>query len=785
MDQRRTFMRGSSIDASAALAWKKSLGLTSRQRITIGAARSCTVRLEDPSVSGQHAALEPNGGSWLLRDLGSTNGTFVAGRRIQRVCRLEVGQRFTIGGVIFKLLEQTLEWGGSGATAIEAHGLTKLVRERERAKTILDGAGLSIAPGEFVAIIGGSGSGKSTLLSALAGRDLDWAGSVLYDGQSLRRVAEEFRPRVGFVPQSTIAHGGLTPGEALWFTAKLSLGRHEKKQALEQRARSALDRADLAELPLEGDQRVSTLSGGQRKRICLAMELLRDLKVIFLDEVTSGLDAASERQVMTNLRALADRGTTVVCVTHHLDYLDVCHKVVFLDHGRVVFTASPQAIRARFGAAFRFADLFGLADAQLRSLDGGWQSTAEQPEPTVLARRNPLARLWAAPRRLLDMVRQTGWLTWRQIVLLWRDIRVTAFFALVAPLIMTRLLCVLTNSMAGSDAMPEQPNLAAWWTYLGKQQMLAFGGILTVLFLGLFAAVQAIVSELEIYKHEQHRGVGTLPYVISKVVPMLVLGQFQAVSVLAALNYFVGTMNGPGLWQQYQVLGTTSAVAMLCGLALSAWIPEGERGDEIDRGTLAIMLMNVVVIPQVLFTNAFVPLQGVAHGLADALISAHWAFEAYDAMFAELVRQHAPGVLAQLDDQLPTSLSAQQPLSHYVQRLGWHALAAFALLLLGMLRKSSRRSNLTARLRSEAAQPPQNRSFGRLVAVAAFLLLALVVPWEREWKGQTARSPRAELERALNACTESDEERAPIIAREAPVSSKKRSAGSTAKPHAD
>ncbi|MCA8921177.1 MAG: ABC transporter ATP-binding protein [Planctomycetes bacterium] len=211
---------------------------------------------------------------------------------------------------------------------------------------ILNGISLGIQRGELVALLGPSGSGKSTLLKALGGVMLPDGGEVLVDGQPLDALSSaEAAATIGSVPQDDIIHTGLPLGRALSYAARLRLpaGTSEAEvDAAVERVLAAIELKDRAEV------RISRLSGGQRKRASLGVELILAPPVLLLDEPTSGLDPDLERTSMRLFRRLADEGRAILCTTHSTDSLDLTHQLVIVVRGHLAFAGSLADALAHF-----------------------------------------------------------------------------------------------------------------------------------------------------------------------------------------------------------------------------------------------------------------------------------------------------------------------------------------------------------------------------------------------------------------------------------------------------
>ncbi|MFC7614392.1 ATP-binding cassette domain-containing protein [Actinokineospora soli] len=329
--------------------------------ITIGRAPECAVVLTDVLVSRHHAELRQVGGRWQLVDLGSWNGTHVNGKRITTA---EIGPDdvIGIGHALFRLSgDKLVEYTDDGDIGFAASDLV-VTRSGKR---LLDGVGFTLPQRSVLAVVGPSGAGKSTLLGALTGQRPADTGHVHYAGRDLYEAYDELRQRIGLVPQDDILHPQLTVRRALRYAAELRFPADTPAEDRERRVEEV-----LAELGLSGhaEQRISTLSGGQRKRTSVALELLTRPSLLFLDEPTSGLDPGMDKSVMQTLRALADGGRTVVVVTHSPAQLDLCDRVLVLaPGGKPAYFGPPGEALAYFGQA-DFADMFLLLD-QSRDVD--------------------------------------------------------------------------------------------------------------------------------------------------------------------------------------------------------------------------------------------------------------------------------------------------------------------------------------------------------------------------------------------------------------------------------
>jgi ABC transport system ATP-binding/permease protein len=320
--------------------------------LTIGRQPDNTIVLAHPQVSGHHAQLTQDGASYRITDLSSTNHVYVNGEIITSLT-LKTGDEIRIGP--YRLVfegNHLRQFDESSFIRIDALGLKK---QGTNSVTLLDDISLSIPPRSFVALVGGSGAGKSTLMDALNGLRPAQSGSVLYNGRDYYRNIALYSAQIGYVPQEDIVHRDLTVERALYYAAKIRLPGDFTEEQIEQRIKEVLDEVELAH---RRTLMVRNLSGGQRKRVSIALELLANPSLFFLDEPTSGLDPGLDRKMMFLLRRLADRGHTIVLVTHATNNINSCDYVCFLSAGgRLAYFGPPEQAKSYFGKS-DFAEIY-------------------------------------------------------------------------------------------------------------------------------------------------------------------------------------------------------------------------------------------------------------------------------------------------------------------------------------------------------------------------------------------------------------------------------------------
>jgi ABC-type multidrug transport system ATPase subunit/ABC-type multidrug transport system permease subunit len=539
--------------------------------VRIGRSADNDLVVPDLTVSRNHAELRAGGdGTYEIVDLGSHNGTYLNGGPVDRA-PLGPTDLLSIGHSVFCLVGDELqEFVDTGEVTLDVADLVVEVGGGQ--KTLLDQVSFPVGQKSMLAVAGPSGAGKSTLLNALTGLRPADRGTVHYDGRDLYRDYAELRRRIGLVPQDDILHTQLTVRRALGYAAELGL---------EQRA----------------DQVISSLSGGQRKRVSVALELLTKPSLLFLDEPTSGLDPGMDRSVMHMLRDLADDGRTVVVVTHSVLSLDVCDRLLLLaPGGRIAFYGPPDETLSFFG----FADWPDAFEAFETDRDRDWAGQFRGSGPyreyiaSVLEKPGrsspqPHARVDPAPAQ--GWGSQVGTLIRRYSAALAAD---RTFLAIMVAL--PFVMGAMARALAGSALTST--------TALNALLIVCVGCVLT----GAANAVRELVKERVIYQRERAVGLSRSAYLCSKLV---VLGSVTVVQsvVLTMVGLFGvklrpsgGGVLMPPLLEIALAAALLGFTAMTLGLLVSALVKKEE---------VTMPLLVLLAIVQVVFCGALLPLNGV------------------------------------------------------------------------------------------------------------------------------------------------------------------------------
>uniref|UniRef100_A0AAU2JJ04 ATP-binding cassette domain-containing protein n=1 Tax=Streptomyces sp. NBC_00049 TaxID=2903617 RepID=A0AAU2JJ04_9ACTN len=572
--------------------------------LRIGRAPDSDLVIDDLIVSRRHAELRGLAdGSYEIADLASHNGTYLNGAPVDRTAPLTAGDIIGIGHRAFCLVGDELqEYVDTGEVSLDVQDLTVAV-DRGR-KTLLERVSFPVGAKCLLAVVGPSGAGKSTLLGALTGLRPADHGTVLYDGRDLYRDYAELRSRIGLVPQDDILHSQLTVRRALVYAAELRFPQDTAKAERQARVDEVIGELGLQQ---RAGQAIHSLSGGQRKRVSVALELLTKPSLLFLDEPTSGLDPGMDRSVMHMLRDLADDGRTVIVVTHSVLSLDVCDRLLVLaPGGRIAYFGPPGETLGYFGFA-QWPEAFeAFEDQQDRDWAGEYAASpqhrryiqgAAARQPYFDGDREQPAGFVAPPPKAQSWGSQLSTLIRRYAAALSAD-RTFLIIMIALPFVMG----AMTRALAGSELTQE--------TAINALLLLCVGGVLT----GAANAVRELVKERVIYQRERAVGLSRSAYLMSKVAVLGAITVAQAV-VLTLVGLFGvtvppppdGTADGQGVFMPVLVeltlaVALLSFTAMMLGLLVSALVKKEE---------VTMPLLVLLAIVQVVFCGALLPLDGV------------------------------------------------------------------------------------------------------------------------------------------------------------------------------
>ena len=716
------------------------------EKLTIGRIPDNTIVLDHPQVSAHHAMLEKVEGGYHILDNNSTNHVYVNGQLATNQV-LRGGDEIRIGPyrLIFTGTELR-QYDESSHIRIDALHLKKVGNNHV---ILLNDISIVVPPRKFVALVGGSGAGKSTLMDALNGLRPAQEGTVLYNGVDYYRNLASFSTQLGYVPQDDIVHRELTVEHALYYAARLRLPSDFTREQIAKRIDEVLEDVEMTD---RRNLLVSKLSGGQRKRVSIALELLANPSIFFLDEPTSGLDPGLDRKMMALLRRLADQGRTIILVTHATNNINACDYVCFLAQGgRLAYFGPPNEAKVFFGKT-DFAEIYSTleptkeqpdipAQAEARFLASpDYQSYVAQSLKERQARQTqsqsgkitqPDAKKGQKQPKRGNGLSQFGLLSRRYLELLKNDTGNLLILLLQAPVIAIMLVLMVrfeigtgvfnANSLvqcrtsiltsSGPLALPQAnstdqidcsqvltflknaPNGQAFAASKGGQNQALQDFILPgpgadaqkVLFIMAFATVlfgcingaREIVKESAIYKRERAVNLGILPYMFSKIAVLGVLCLFQSAILVVVVQLGEPLQQGillPPLLETYITLCLTSLAGLMMGLTISAIAPNTDR---------AISFVPIILIPQVIFSGAIIPLKDWVTQILAVVFPTRWAMAALGTSIGLHADKIGGDRLFGNDSTYHSTLFSIYSQADATQRLvlSWIALAAISIVL--------------------------------------------------------------------------------------------------------
>ncbi|MER7476803.1 FHA domain-containing protein [Streptomyces sp. NPDC126510] len=611
-------------DRSPTTFHQFSLGRVMR----IGRALENELVVSDLQVSRHHAEFHATpDGRMEIRDLGSHNGTYVNGQPIAKGGSQLLGPADVVGvgHSTFRIVGDRLEeFVDTGEVSFSARHLTVTV---DGGKQILKDVSFGVPEKSLIAVIGPSGSGKSTLLKALTGYRPANQGEVLYDNRNLYKQFAELRQRIGLVPQDDILHKELTVKKALKYAAKLRFPADTTGAEREARIDEVLRELKL---DIHKDKKVTSLSGGQRKRVSVALELLTKPSLIFLDEPTSGLDPGMDRDVMQLLRGLADDGRTVLVVTHSVAELAICDKLLVMAPGGSVAYFGPPDEALNFFGYDTWADVFSAFE-NYRDYDWAGRWKGSQHYQMYAADIDAVApqSVQVPPMQAMKPPKPQGWMS-QFVTLVRRYVSVIAsdkgFLALmvILPAVLgaVSLLIDADRGLLPNPANPQTGRIIPNGTATTVLLILAVGAC----FAGAANSVRELIKERVIYERERATGLSRSAYLMSKV---FVLGM---ITVLQGLLVGVIGFSSREIPEEGLVLGNATLVelsipimalgftSMMFGLIISSLVKTAEK-------TMPLLVMFAII--QVVFTGCLFALHGsIGVNQFSFLMPSRWAVAA-------------------------------------------------------------------------------------------------------------------------------------------------------------
>ena len=687
---------------------------TSRVRIQskvmkIGRRPDNDIVVSDLGVSKQHAELRLSPtGKYEIIDLGSHNGTFVNGTRVNEA-QLKDDDIIAIGHATFRLVGgELIEYVDDGRATFEAHELNVVVHDGGKDKVLLDGITFPLAERSMMAVIGPAGAGKSTLLNALTGKRPASTGNVFYDYRDLYENYDELRQRIGLVPQESVTHDQLTAQSALGYAAELRFPSDTGADERNQRVTEVLDELSMTR---HANTRIDRLSGGQKKRVNIGMELLTRPTLLFLDEPTSPLDPHLKRDMFAQMRQMADpakeKGQSVIVITHDVEskLIDQCDRLIVLQPGGKMAYFGPPDEGLRFFGREDWADVF--------------QAFADQPDRDFAAeyRNSPeFVKYVATPisvrQRRLDAGRPEGETvqpkqrsSLSQVFTMarrYRRVMQADRVFIATTILMPILLGVLVRATPTHFGLVNSTPVGGLNVNAIQMVMIL---VMSSVLAGTALSIREFIKERDIYERERMAGLSAGAYLFSKVIVLSLISVMQ--SALVTLVGLAGqkvppsgvVIPGPALIEIFVALAVLSVTSMLIGLAISTLVTKGDQ-------TMPILVG--VTMVQVALSGGLFPLAGTLGDVA-LIAPARWGLGAIASTINLNVIQssESQGPNAQKPDALWTHDAA-----HWLTGIGAMIVLGIVWLIIARLRLST----IGPRKRKEK-KPALQKAVGQPVGV--------------------------------------------------------------------
>jgi len=576
-----------------------NLPLNTKPYYTIGRDQGCDVVLPHVSVSKNHARITREAGGYFITDCGSANGIIVNNRRVVGKVRLQEKDVINItnsklifsAGVLYYCCYRS-------GISVDATGIVVKRGKGRKAFITSNHVSLGVKPGELVAIIGGNGAGKSTILNCMCGYLPPTEGQVYINGVNLYQNFDFLKKLIGYVPQQDIVYDNLTLHDMLMYTAKLRLPKDTSKAEME----AAINRAiEMVELTEKKNSFIKALSGGQRKRASIAVELLSDPNLLFLDEPSSGLDPGTERNLMQSLRKMADNGKTVILVTHSTLQLKMCDKIVFMGKGgNLCFYGSHDEALGFFGVT-DIVDVYNMITDNSKLWSKTFEATRERPGKI---------RETAAPgaKKKESVGKQLAVISMRYLKLVTNDRQRLLLLLIQAP-----LLAFLISVVADGNQ----------YKTFSTTQSLLFALSCSAFWVGMLNAIQEICKERTILRREYMTGLSLTAYITSKIIVLGALCCLQSLMIVGVFSSTVGLPEEGIIGSPFMELFISTALTAIAATAMGLFV--SSLFSNPDR---AMTVAPILLMPQILFSGVIFQLEGSSQILSDLAVC-RWSMIGY------------------------------------------------------------------------------------------------------------------------------------------------------------
>lgn len=624
--------------------WNR-LSIQNKPAIVIGRSNKNDISLDNSNVSKNHMTINAVPEGYVLKVGKNTGGVIVNGCEVHKECALHEKDIILLANTKFVFSYAGINYlSYDDGIRVDANDIVKTVNASKGKLDIVNHISLSIKQGEFVAIIGGSGAGKSSFMNCISGYSKPTSGQVLINGDDLYDNYEMMKQIIGYVPQADIVYDTLTVQGMLGYAAMLRMPRDTTAK---ERRNKIAEVISMVELNGREKFLIKNLSGGQRKRVSIAVELLSDPKLFFLDEPSSGLDPGTEEKLMETLKKMSRMGKTVILITHNTMNIHLCDKIVFLGKGgRLCYFGTPQDAYAFFGVE-QMAQVYNMVtddseEWQKRFLE---QSGGHTEKNAAVSNVNPKLPKCGSIKR------QTRILTMRYFSLIFHDVKRLLLLLCQAPLLGFLMYLVADENLY------EQYEIT-------KAILFAFS--CCAFWIGILNSIQEVCKERTILKREYLSGVSLSAYIMSKFIVIGFFCLLQSALLLGTVNALVGLPEEgillPAWMECYITTFLTALSATAMGLFISALFRNADR---------AMTVAPILLMPQILFSGLAFTLQGVIEKVS-YVVNCRWAMEAYGSI------ANLNELTLKMQDKVPKLVHEAE--NFYIHE-PWHLLISWGVLI--------------------------------------------------------------------------------------------------------
>lgn len=576
--------------------------LGDKKRITIGRNENCDITLNRISISSKHAKITNVKDKYIISSYDKKSGIILNDSILTGEEELKDKDVVIIDNIKLiynknKILYQNSDYG----VKLDAIDVVKTVKVKGKKKNIAEHVDFSASTGEFIAFVGGSGAGKTTFMKCISGITKPTSGTVLINGSELFSNYDVLKNLIGYVPQEDIVFDNLTLIDMLRYAANLRMPDDSTKKEKEQRINEVLK---IVELEDKKNVMIKNLSGGQRKRASISVELIADPKLFFLDEPTSGLDPGTERSIMKTLRKMADSGKTIILVTHNTLNLHLCDKVLFFGTGGKLCFDGPPTAALNFFEVDDFVDVYSL----INNNPDEWYEKFNNSKYKKYPEANIVETDSKIKKQQKSFAKQFFTLLRRKIkTLLNNKQQILMLFGQI-PIISFLFSIVVTENL--------------FYSY-EETKMILFSMSLVGIWLGMSMANQEICTERIILKKEYMANLRLTAYMFSKIFYLIIIGLIQAFLLISTFVLIIDVPQIGLIYSWYVemifMMFITIFSASAIGLLISVFA---------KNSTVASLATVLLFTPQLSLADVMIPLEGIPQKISNVILN-KWSTETF------------------------------------------------------------------------------------------------------------------------------------------------------------